>query len=406
MFIEYIQNGILEAALFLVRSAVIWVPVSLVIIAWFVWRHYLLLKFLSKRDWILLEVRFPKEIIKSPEAMEVVLGALHQSYAGTWWNQLWEGTVRTWSSLELVSVGGKVHFYIRTERLFKDILEAKIYAQYPEVELYEVEDYTLSIDYQNEEGWKIWGQELKLAKEDPYPIKTYVDYKLDMATSLKEDIRLDPLATTIEYLGSLGSHEQMWIQILIQANKKRVEFTDWWFKEKDWKKEGEELVEKLMDEGKNKDAEGKQTSFPDRTERQKLTIDAINRNISKPGFDCGIRLMYLAKGDYSLAKQVGFGNVFKPFNSEYLNGFKPGAGTGFDFPWQDPFGGRAERKRRIMFNAYRKRSYFYPPYQGNRFVLNSEELATLYHFPSHLISTPSLDRIVSKKVEPPDNLPQ
>ena len=41
----------------------------------------------------------------------------------------------------------------------------------------------------------------------------------------------------------------------------------------------------------------------------------------------------------------------------------------------------------------------------NRFILNTEELATIYHFPGQTASSPALKRIASTKAEPPVNLP-
>jgi hypothetical protein len=45
------------------------------------------------------------------------------------------------------------------------------------------------------------------------------------------------------------------------------------------------------------------------------------------------------------------------------------------------------------------------PYQRTPFVLNTEELATIYHFPGRVAETPTFGRIEAKKGEPPSNLP-
>ena len=58
-----------------------------------------------------------------------------------------------------------------------------------------------------------------------------------------------------------------------------------------------------------------------------------------------------------------------------------------------------------MFDAYVNRSAFYKPYKRKTIVLNTEELATIYHFPRQRCPTPSLARIESKKGEPPAGLP-
>ncbi len=40
-----------------------------------------------------------------------------------------KGQVRTWFSLELVSIGGEIHFFIWGRRKFADLIETQIYSQ-------------------------------------------------------------------------------------------------------------------------------------------------------------------------------------------------------------------------------------------------------------------------------------
>src|SRR3989344_7943639 len=69
------------------------------------------------------------------------------------------------------------------------------------------------------------GMEFVLAKPDPYPLKTYIDYGLhELAT--EEEQKTDPITSIIELLGSISPDEQLWLQILIRATKK-----DGWQKE-------------------------------------------------------------------------------------------------------------------------------------------------------------------------------
>ena len=108
-------------------------------------------------------------------------------------------------------------------------------------------------------------------------------------------------------------------------------------------------------------------------------------------------------GKFNVYNQVGLMSAFKQFGSLHLNGFKPGLKPVLIF-LSDPFGWRLAKKKE-MFEAYVRRSYFYPPVQRRPFVLNAEELATIYHFPGEVAKTPSLAHIESKRGEPPTNLP-
>jgi len=391
-----------------VRSVPFSVPLILGIILLLLWKWYVKFDYLSKMDWVLLEIRLPQNIEKSPLAMETVIGALSQTYEGNWWNRLLRGILRVWFSLELVSLNGNVHFFIRTIRLFKNLVQSQIYAQYPGVEINEAEDYTMMVNYDDDKTLKLWASELKLEKPDPYPIKTYVDYKLDQGGA-EETEKIDPLTPTIEYLGSLSPGEQAWIQILVMATKNRRHKHGTLFGKSGWKEEGKELAEKLMKRtGKGAvSPEGlldfsKVTLSPGERE----VVEAIERSVSKPGFDCGIRMIYLAPPDkYSLPNQLNLKNCFKQYNTLHLNGFKQLIDTTIDFPWQDPTGHRLRIRKRRLLKCYRARAQFYHPHARHPFVLNTEELATIFHFPGSVATTPLIGRIPSKKGEPPPNLP-
>ena len=62
-----------------------------------------------------------------------------------------------------------------------------------------------------------------------------------------------------------------------------------------------------------------------------------------------------------------------------------------------------------IFDGYIKRGFFADyPFKSDKqkmFILNTEELATVFHFPGKTAETPSFERVDSKKSEPPANLP-
>jgi hypothetical protein len=61
--------------------------------------------------------------------------------------EYWQGAVWFWFSLEIVSLEGQVHFYIRTPTRIKDLIETQMYAQYPQAQVKVVEDYTLAVKF-------------------------------------------------------------------------------------------------------------------------------------------------------------------------------------------------------------------------------------------------------------------
>jgi hypothetical protein len=66
---------------------------------------------------------------------------------------------------------------------------------------------------------------------------------------------------------------------------------------------------------------------------------------------------------------------------------------------------REAGKKTKILDAFRQRSYFYMPYDRKAFVLNTEELPTIFHFPGRVAETPTFGRIEAKKGEAPTDLP-
>ena len=74
--------------------------------------------------------------------------------------------------------------------------------------------------------------------------------------------------------------------------------------------------------------------------------------------------------------------------------------------WQQELEKVRDEERQEMLDAYKRRAYFYRPYKRKVvMVLNTEELATMYHLPGGVAATPTFTRIESKKAQAPTNLP-
>ena len=91
-------------------------------------------EWLASKRYITLSLLVPKENEKSPLAAEQMFAALHGIYreGDRWQDQI---------SLEIVSRNKFIQFYIRMPENLKDFVEGQIYAQYPNVEIYEAPDY-------------------------------------------------------------------------------------------------------------------------------------------------------------------------------------------------------------------------------------------------------------------------
>jgi len=410
----------------LTATSPIWLPFVLIIVFWHQWIHYIRFMFWFPifNDSILLEVQLPAEVEKSPAAMEIFFTTLWQTGGETTFiHRIWRGAMRAVFSLEIASNHGQVRFYIHTRRAWRSLLESRLYGQYPEAKIFEVDDYVKKIPF-NLEEYDIFGAEYK--KDNPYalPIKTYVDFNLDKNPDKPEN-QTDPITHVVEALGQIGPDEHYWMQIIIRGRKvsQGEEWYGFYIGDRKFGPPATEEIKKitqgavkraqdLIDSGdpaedKKQKAQAASRGAGLMTETERRRVEAIERSRGKLLFDVGIRVVYLAKKERYVG--INNGNVIRFFDvfrsSGLTNGLGVTRGTSyFDYPWQfEPQRKPIEQKN--LFFRYRYRAYFGVPYDQDYNVMTTEELATLWHFPSSVVRTPALDRVPAKVSEAPLNLP-
>ncbi len=375
---------------------------------WYAQSHFI---FFRTRP-VLLEVKMPPEVTKSPRAMEQVLTNLWIRMSTTTpIDKYWSGGVIPYFSLELVSIGGQIHFYIWTSREnLRNEIEANMYAQYPEVEITQVSDYSIDFHFDDAHHDAFVGDQIMesyhVSRHDfrinAYPFKTYIDFELDKDP--KEELKVEPFAQVLEVLSALNPEEQAWIQIVIKGNF-----------EKHWEKMVKDEIKKIRREasvnpGKENadDSDSDKYGFPRPTWREQELMKSIERNLGKLPFDTGMRMIYIApKGKMRGAEYSAVRWIWRPFgNPSYQTYIRPrNAHNDFDWPWQDYQGRRWRHEIHRYLDAYRRRQMFFPPWEDPRNVMTTEMLATLWHPPSSTIRAPGLQRISSSKGEAPPNLP-
>jgi len=402
---------------------ILWKPATYL---WLFWRTELWLKKTFKP--ILLEIKIPKEIPKPIRAMENVMVGIWQTCyePPNWIEKWWEGQVTLSTHFEIVSIGGEIHFYIRSHEKYKNSIEASVYSQYPEAEITVADDYTKNVpqDIPNKD-WDIWGTDYRLLKENPYPILTYK--KFETESEKEEEKRIDPVSALLEALSKIKPGEQFWVQISACsiAEAPAAAFVEEGKKIRDKlakrpeKPKPKSLLQEAADiliSGKPPGEEKKETETmipPEMrlTPGEKEIVEAVENKIAKPAFSCNIRFVYLAKRDVFFKPNVrlGFG-FFANYATQNLNSLVPYGKTITKVKSRPPFSifdkRRLYLRQRKMFRNYKDRFHPFFPRAGKWpavFILNVEELASLYHFPSWRISpVPGVSRVESKKAPPPE----
>jgi hypothetical protein len=381
------------------------------------------------REKIVLEIKIPHEILRPTRAMENVFNSIWGTYdpPSDWRSSYFEGKTLLSTSFEIAGIDGVPHFFIRLPKSNRKIVESSIYSQYPEVEITEVPDYTTQVpmDIPNKE-WDFWGTDFELVKSDVYPIKTYEQFFEETPDSSKEEKRIDPLSSLFESISRITKGEQMWIQITM---------TPITVKEDNFVKRGKAEVDKLVNRttkssgfppliqdffrllihGTTSDAsvEEKESFLPPEmklTQGEREVVSAIEKKVSKVCFKGYIRYIYLAKRDVFFGGAKGFGvGFFSQFATQNLNNLKPWSETTTKIQAPDIFTARRLYvRKKDMIDKYRRRDPAFDPFSPPEatYVLNCEELATLFHFPGkEAVPTKALERVEMKKGAPPSTLP-
>ncbi len=380
-------------------------PVIALIILLELWEQYKRQQFYQNIPWKLLEIQVPKNILKTPKAMEQVFSAAYL-----------EGE-KHWMAFEAVGNAGETHFYLRVPSPYRNMMESAIYAQYPEAEISEVDDYLQQMPrVLPNSDFDIFGVEQTLGNGEFAPIRTYKDFEDSV-----EERRIDTIALLMESLSKLKDSEQMWFQFVIKPVDDK------------WKKSAEAMAHKLMgiepDKPKSKNPfsgfspgvsfgevvrapfehpslEAKKPTEAAKTPKnmkpgEKDLAEGIRMKMAKLAFQTTIRFLYVdRRASFAKDNTNAAAAFFRQFNTQHLNYFKVDKETmtagakGLFKNWKLAF------RKQAFYDAY---AHARP--RNNKCVLNTEELATIYHFPINAVGTTELAKVPSRKAGPPASLP-
>ncbi|HAI98120.1 TPA: hypothetical protein DCL30_01075 [Candidatus Peribacteria bacterium] len=361
---------------------------------------------------ILLRIRAAQEtdddVQRGPLHMEPAVAALHSL----------TGAQRD-VALE-ISMGreGKIAFFVRGTDRGVRLAESQLYAQYPEIDIEQADDDPLAV----KEGETIVSLDLALNDPEVFPIKRHPQFD-DILTRVNVDpiagitsalaryqrpgmrgnvqVILRPLSGTYRRralrflplltrgLASLSaSYAALFTRVQLARGWRRLAFLPaavflggfraWpgfnkYFKIPQLSPAGKPIVSHEDDE-----IERASMRSHDREDHIAAALDKVNRLL----FTCNVRLNVvtpIAYVDDALMKLEEIAGGFRQFALPNCNSF------------------RAGKVRRLSEADHRFHTF---PY-----ILSAEEVATLWHMPTMLVQTPNIDWVLSKKLEPPINLP-
>ena len=359
----------------------VWLPIVLVL-AYLTMRNYRRIDAVKAIESVLLVLEIPKANDKSELAAEQLFASLHGILRDK--NELkYTGGVQEHLSFEIASVNGQIRFYVWVPKTLQSFVEGQIYSQYPSVQIHAAEEDYVAHERQHS---VVYTSEIALSASEFLPIKTFQSFEVDP---------LAGITGTLAKLESTG--EELWVQVLVRP------LPDEWHKASDsWIKSVKNgnpfaflsgggfsfkwvggligALSKPPEQGISGGSAPKELS-----ERDKTRISEAEKKATKLGYQVKIRLAYLGESptNAKLRMQAIVG-TFKQYNSTNLNGFRM---TNTSFKKED----LAHYKARLFIDR--------------GFILNIEELASVFHLPHTNVETPNIVWASTKTAEPPAKLP-
>lgn len=357
----------------------IWMPI-VAILAYLTWRNYRQIDAVKSIESTLLVLEIPKANDKSELAAEQLFASLHGILRDR--DELKNsGGIQEHLSFEIASVNGQIRFYVWTPKTLQSFVEGQIYAQYPSVQIHEADEDYVTHERQHS---VIYTSEIALTGSEFLPIKTFQSFEVDP---------LAGITGTLAKLESTG--DELWVQVLVRP------IADTWQKDSDrWIKSIKSGGTFLSGGGFNmqwlgglfealwkppEQGEGGKTTVKELSERDKNRLSEAESKAGKLGYQVKIRLAYLGESetDAKLRMQAIVG-TYKQYNTTNLNGFKS---INQSFKKED-------------LARYRARLF-----ADRGFILNIEEVASVFHLPHTNVETPNIVWASNKTAEPPAKLP-
>ncbi len=299
---------------------------------------------------VLLQVVLPRDNEIKIDAAEQLFANLHFLKTSGKFSFL---KPKLFFTVEITGTPDSIRFYFAIPQEKVDLLERQIYGLYPMAVIKRVDEYNIF----SKDG-RVAYAEFEFKSSSFYPIKTYQDFSVD------------PLSSLTSALAKLVEGEGITIQILATPTNNK------------WQKTGQSYLSQT----KKQEADPKEAKFKIDTK----ALEKISEKCSKPGFEVELRIAVCSRTiDQAKAHLSSIKSSLSQFNSDQ-NGFATKK------TWW---------KRGFMNNFIYRYTSIWAPFT-DKIVLNSEELATIFHLPNKTVETPNIAWLNAKRAPVPPEVPK
>ncbi|HOZ02998.1 MAG TPA: DUF87 domain-containing protein, partial [Candidatus Woesebacteria bacterium] len=324
------------------------------ILAIFVAFAYMLFQAFKHRNKEKYALGFVTLMIRLPHETEIKVDAAEQMFAGLY--SIKHGGFFHWLkpedlfAFEIIALKEEIAFYVSCPAELRDLVEKQIHGAYPVAEITEVDEVNIF----SQKG-RVAFTTLVMEKANFYPIKTY------------KDLPTDSLSLLTSALSKMGDGEGASLQLLFSPEGKS------------WQKKGRSFIQSE----KKREADPEKATYG----HDPKEMEAISTKIEKPGFRLAIKIVVNSPTEHTAESHLNnIAGAFAQYTSAH-NSFKKG---------------RVFFKHLFMIDfIYR----YLPLFNRNTCILNTEELATIFHLPNKTVETHHIKWLNAKNAPAPSTIP-
>lgn len=315
---------------------------------------YMLFQWIKHHNREKYALKFVTLLVRLPRDNEIKVDAAEQMFSGLfsikhsgWFHWLKPEDVFTF---EIIALKEEIAFYVSCSEDLRDLVEKQIHGAYPVADIKAVDEVNIF----SEKG-RVAFAAITMSDSHYFPIKTY------------KDLPTDGLSLITSGLSKMGEGDGAIVQVVISPEGKR------------WQKKGRGFVKSE----KKREADPEKATYG----HDPKEMEAVTTKVEKPGFRVAIRVVVSSQSEHTAESHLNnIVGAFAQFSSSY-NGFQKG---------------RVWLKHLFMIDfIYR----YLPLFNRNTSILNTEEMATLFHFPNKTVETHHIKWLNAKNAPAPNEIP-
>lgn len=368
--------------------------------------YFLITDYMRKRTWaprilnsVFFEVSLPKDVAQNeqePQKEEKDLIAIAEQFFSTITHQAEKDLhhflgINDYLSFEIAAIGKKISFYINVPKKLESLVEKQLHAQYPKAQIDVVKPYNIF-----HKGSKVAAAELLLQRDYAFPIRTYKSMETDPLNSLANSMsKMNPQeGAAIQLIISPASdhwqHRPRKLALEIQQGRNPSVVTGSYSQKAVTK--GFHVLGRIFDEVvTTKKSKPEMEKFDPSGMHKPIQLTPMQQDIvkkfeekaSRTGFKFNLRIV--TSSDDQFLAEANLKNIISSFMQ-------------YTMP---PFNGFRVKKRKFTRVAT---DYVFRVFRSAYGILNTEELASIWHPPTRFTETPNIKWLQAKKAPPPPNV--